>query len=230
MNPVMESCPNPPRPPLQPWRFRTGQGILRFNVERHFLNKQNIMALAGMIPFATRFPELAARETRTVILPCARGGLPAGRFGFLEFYCDDPECDCRRVLLQVRSKEQPETTLATINYGWESVGFDTKWLHGDRAEARQIKDASLAPINPQSRLAASFLRLLQTVVLRDRPYLAIVAGLCQSAGFKPGDRVKTLRGSLRGTVVRILPDGRVAWHPDGRQTALVALPEGLLRA
>ncbi len=58
----------------------------------------------------------------------------------------------------------------------------------------------------------------------------IVQGLSESAEFKPGDRVKTLRGSSRGGIVRVLPDGRVAWRPDGTESELIALPESLLRA
>jgi hypothetical protein len=58
----------------------------------------------------------------------------------------------------------------------------------------------------------------------------IVEGLCETAAFKPGDRVKTLRGSTRGVVLRQLTDGRVVWRPDESQPELIALPEGLLRA
>ncbi|MBI3874738.1 MAG: hypothetical protein HY300_01970 [Verrucomicrobia bacterium] len=56
----------------------------------------------------------------------------------------------------------------------------------------------------------------------------IVEGLWSSAAFKPGDRVKTLRGSSRGTVKRVLADGRIAFQPDGSRSELIALPEGLL--
>ena len=59
---------------------------------------------------------------------------------------------------------------------------------------------------------------------------SIVESLCQSAELKAGDRVKTLRGSTRGTVLRILPDGRVAWRPEGSNSELLALPESLLLA
>ena len=52
--------------------------------------------------------------------------------------------------------------------------------------------------------------------------------LCQSAELKAGDRVKTLRGSTRGVVLRVLDDGRVAWRPDGSDSELMALPESLL--
>lgn len=76
------------------------------------------MTLAGMVPFVDRFPDLAARETRVVILPQPAGGLPADRYGLLELYCADLACDCRRVLLQVRTERQPRKVLATINYGW----------------------------------------------------------------------------------------------------------------
>ena len=129
------------------------------------------MSLAGMSAFWARFPEVAARETRVLTSLYPQEGLPAGSYGFLELYCDDPACDCRRVLLQVRAEDQPETVLATINYGWESVAFYTRWLHGDRKGAREIMQASLDPLNPQSRFAPSLLRLFRTVVLQDKAYI-----------------------------------------------------------
>lgn len=66
-------------------------------------------------------------------------------------------------------------------------------------------------------------------VLDRESMVAIVEGLCDAADFKPGDRVKTLRGSSRGVVVRLLPDGRVAWRPNGSEAELLCLPESLLR-
>lgn len=66
-------------------------------------------------------------------------------------------------------------------------------------------------------------------VLDRESMVDIVEGLWQSAGFNLGDRVKTLRGSTRGLITRLLPDGRVAWRPDGSETELIALPESLLR-
>jgi hypothetical protein len=66
-------------------------------------------------------------------------------------------------------------------------------------------------------------------VLDRENMVEIVESLWQSADFKPGDRVKTLRGSTLGVIVRVLPDGRMAWRPDGSQAELIALPESLLR-
>jgi hypothetical protein len=56
-----------------------------------------------------------------------------------------------------------------------------------------------------------------------------VQSVSQSADWKPGDRVKTLDSSLRGTIVRILENGRMLWKPDGAETELTALPESLAR-
>ena len=56
----------------------------------------------------------------------------------------------------------------------------------------------------------------------------IIEALSQSTDFKPGDRVKTLRGSTHGVIVRILDDGRVIWRPDGTDSELTGLPESLL--
>jgi hypothetical protein len=57
--------------------------------------------------------------------------------------------------------------------------------------------------------------------------VGIVESLSQTADWKAGDRVKTLRGSLAGVIIRILEDGRVAWRPDGAESELTALPESL---
>jgi hypothetical protein len=65
-------------------------------------------------------------------------------------------------------------------------------------------------------------------VLDRASMIEIVEALSQSADLKAGDRVKTLRASLRGVIVKILGDGRVVWKPDGGESELTALPEGLL--
>ena len=46
-------------------------------------------------------------------------------------------------------------------------------------------------------------------VLEREAMVEIVEGLSREVIFYQDDRVKTLRGSLRGRVVRVLADGRV---------------------
>ena len=65
-------------------------------------------------------------------------------------------------------------------------------------------------------------------VLDHESMVGIVESLCQTANLKPDDRVKTLRGTTRGVVLRFLDDGRVVWKPDGSGSELMGLPEGLV--
>jgi hypothetical protein len=66
-------------------------------------------------------------------------------------------------------------------------------------------------------------------VLDRESMVGIVESLCEAASFQPGDRVKTLRGTVHGTILRLLDDGRVVWQPDGAQSELMTLPESLAR-
>jgi hypothetical protein len=65
-------------------------------------------------------------------------------------------------------------------------------------------------------------------LLDEREMSAIVESLCRSTALGVGDRVKTMRGSLRGVITRVLEDGRVAVRPDGSTSELISLPESLL--
>lgn len=56
---------------------------------------------------------------------------------------------------------------------------------------------------------------------------AMVESLSRSASLQPGDRVTSLKGTLRGTIVKLLEDGRVKWRAD-TGTEFLALPESLV--
>ena len=71
--------------------------------------------------------------------------------------------------------------------------------------------------------AVGTLRAVQGVDLA-----AEAPGIVTALRFKPGDQVKTLRGSMHETIVRVLEDGRVVWRADS-DAELTALPESLLR-
>ncbi len=129
------------------------------------------MSLPQMTPFWERFPDVAERETRVVTLTRPMGGLPAGSYAFVELYCTDPECDCRRVFLQVESDHSLGPVLATIAYGWASVAFYRKWLGGDLDDARELAGASLELFNVQTRLAEPLLGLFETLLLPDENYV-----------------------------------------------------------
>lgn len=97
--------------------------------------------------------------------------LPLGSYAFLEYYCEDNDCDCRRVLIEIRSQDDPENSLATINYGWESEAFYTEWMHGDAEAGREIASASLDPLLPQSEWADLFLSYFQEEMITRPDYV-----------------------------------------------------------
>jgi transcription elongation factor len=65
-------------------------------------------------------------------------------------------------------------------------------------------------------------------VLDHKSLERIVNELSAATDFQPGDRVKTMRGSMRGTILRVLEDGRVVWRADSG-AELTGLPESLIR-
>ena len=66
-------------------------------------------------------------------------------------------------------------------------------------------------------------------VLDRESMVQILEALCRATDFSPGDKVRTLKGSLHGTVLAVLDDGRLKWQTEVG-TVLIALPESLLPA
>lgn len=77
--------------------------------------------------------------------------------------------------------------------------------------ARRIVDAVFIEFPLARRREAASLAAHYVAGVLDRESMESgLITLAELAEFQPGDRVKTLRGSTRGVVVRLLPDGRVA--------------------
>jgi hypothetical protein len=114
-----------------------------------------------MTPFFQRFPELGARETRSVTVN-GRNDLPDGDYGFIELYCNELHCDCRRVMVVVL---RPDTGWnqfwATINYGWESLEFYRKWAGAPGWDRGSWQGPFLDPLATQTRYASALLDLFK---------------------------------------------------------------------
>ena len=95
--------------------------------------------------------------------------------------------------------------------------------------ARTFSDYLFAELPTTRRRQATSAVAHYIAGVLDREAMAsIIEALCRSAAFMVGDRVKTMRGSLRGVIVRVLEDGRVAVRADGSASELLCLPESLL--
>lgn len=131
------------------------------------------------MPFESLYndlPHLALNETKAVNLPLADNefGLPAGFYLFVEMFCNEKDCDCRKVIFSVFQNKQKDPW-AYISYGWESESFYKKWLRSDdKALARQLMKPSLSLMAPQSVYARKILGLFNKMLLPQTSYLAKV--------------------------------------------------------
>jgi hypothetical protein len=121
------------------------------------------MNMTPMTPFMNRFPKLAASETRSVTVT-DRDDLPNGEYGFIEFYCNEPQCDCRRVLVVVLRPETGWKFWAAINYGWESMEFYQRWAGAPAWDRYHWKGPFLDPMSEQTAYAPALLKLFKFIL------------------------------------------------------------------
>jgi len=122
--------------------------------------------------FHDYFPDIAEKETRTItVFENSPWDLPLAHYSLLEMYCDEPDCDCRRVFFYVVSSLTNEA-MAVIAYGWESPEFYAEWMGDDDPETiKDLKGPVLNLASPQSSIAPSLLDMIQKVVLEDQTYI-----------------------------------------------------------
>jgi hypothetical protein len=112
----------------------------------------------GMLAFDVLDYELAKKEACTWFVT-DRAGIPPGAYVLRELYCSEPNCDCRRVLLQISWAEGAKVA-ATINYAFEPPAppFD---------DEPQIM---LDFLNEQSSSADELLAMFKEMIAVDRDY------------------------------------------------------------
>lgn len=125
------------------------------------------------VPFFNKCPEVADNETRTAfILNENEYGIPKGQYVYIENYCNDPKCDCRKVMINVFQLDGKNSQIfATIGFGWEDVEYYSKWLHGDTELAKEMKGASIELGAPQSQYSKACLAMVKSQCLNDSVFI-----------------------------------------------------------
>lgn len=123
--------------------------------------------------FRDRFRDLAERETRTISpVSESASGVPAGPYGFVEMFCDEPGCDCRRVLLRVVNTANGRYE-ALINFGWESARFYADWMReDDPVMVKALQGPALHLGAAQGEYADAVLEIAKRFVFSDAAYVA----------------------------------------------------------
>lgn len=65
-----------------------------------------------------------AHQVRTVSIKHSPQ-LPDGEYSFIDAYCVDPGCDCRKTMIQVLHNGK---LVSILNYGWDSAAFYENWM------------------------------------------------------------------------------------------------------
>jgi len=108
------------------------------------------------------YPEIAERETRSATVLNA-ADLPGGEYAFVELYCTDPKCDCRRVIVQVAAKDMPGKILATLSYGWDTAEFYARTLHNEEL-AKKATTVTVEWLTPQTKYANALKEVFETII------------------------------------------------------------------
>jgi hypothetical protein len=120
--------------------------------------------------FIERFKELGLKELRSAMI-LNHSNLPEDNYGFFEMYCNDENCDCRRVIFEVVS-EKSRKPVAYVSFGWETETFYARWLgDNDPVIIKDLQGPILNPGSPQSKLAPEILELAKGI-LQDQKYVA----------------------------------------------------------
>ena len=122
----------------------------------------------AFVPFYEKFPDLAVKETR-VLNVFNHPGLPSDEYGLLEMYCDEPGCDCRRVMFNIQRPNSKQAD-AVVAFGWESEEFYKKWLGNTPVDVQELQGPVLNSASHQSQLAPLLLQQVK-FILEDAKYV-----------------------------------------------------------
>ena len=128
------------------------------------------------VPLYNYLPDLSDKETRCITIMEDAYGVPKGEYGLVELYCDDLNCDCRRVFIEVLSRELKES-IATIAYGWEDKKFYAKWYGAAKDDelynsmVSDLKGPILNSMSKQSKYAPAMLKIVNELAFKDVEYV-----------------------------------------------------------
>lgn len=92
-----------------------------------------------------------------------RPNLPDGDYSFIDFYCTNRNCDCRKTIIHVLHQGRH---VSTVNYGWESPEFYCRWMKAgmDDSMAKEMSGLSIDFASPDRLSPQAILDLMQQLL------------------------------------------------------------------
>lgn len=99
--------------------------------------------------------------------------LPDGDYTFVDTFCTDASCDCRRTLIQVLHNG---VHVSTIGFGWESPSYYKKWMgvKSDDDYMPQMHGATIDMSSPNKVSSQSMLAFFNALL--DEKWIRIFKG------------------------------------------------------
>ncbi len=120
--------------------------------------------------------------------------LPNGEYAFVDFYCTDPKCDCRKTIIKIYHDKKH---VSTVNYGWEKPAFYAKWGKIDDQMSRDMSGLSIDFMSPDLMDSPTALRLMKALL--DEAWIAKIQ-------LTYGKIRKVLRDEVKASnVIRLTP-------------------------
>lgn len=97
-------------------------------------------------------------QIRSVVL-AGDPNLPSGEYTFIDTYCTDNTCDCRKTIIQIFHEKK---LVSIVSFGWESPKFYLRWLKStkDRKLAKEMSGLSIDFSSPNRVSPEGILQLL----------------------------------------------------------------------
>ena len=92
--------------------------------------------------------------------------LPSGRYFFIELYCTDKKCDCRKTIIHVYHEKEH---VSSVNYGWEKPSFYSKWMksNDDDDMAKEMSGLTIDFMSPSKINEEAILEVIETLLSPD---------------------------------------------------------------
>ena len=123
-------------------------------------------------PYYSFFPKIIALQIRSATIR-NDAKIPNGDYAFLEVFCNNKTCDCRRAMINVEqvNPEFPKFRAATLSYGWETSAFYKNWSPSMSPKMlAEFKGPCLDTHQPQSAHALYFLEFFKNMIATDTAY------------------------------------------------------------
>lgn len=123
------------------------------------------------VPLGEMYPEIAPYETRSIKIIDDNELVPKGDYGYIEMFCDEPNCNCRRTIIRVMNDKGE--SMALIGFGWGTKAQYRKWFGSPMPNSmyKGMRGPCHHDGTMPSKYAEYFLDFFKNILMKDKNYI-----------------------------------------------------------